>query len=58
MVETRGMSRGQAEARLNAQLPQDEKAARSQYVVVNDSTLEHLRQEAVRCVAWLWAQQH
>ena len=53
MVETRGMTRAQAEARLNAQLPQDEKSARSHYVVVNDSTPEHLREEAVRCVAWL-----
>ena len=58
MVETRGMTRAQAEARLNAQLPQDEKSARSHYVVVNDSTPEHLREEAVRCVAWLKAQQH
>ena len=58
MAETRGMSRIEAEARLNAQLPQEEKIARSQYVVANDSTLEHLHQEAVRCVAWLRTQQH
>jgi len=57
MVETRGMTRGQAEARLNAQLPVDGKVARSHYAVVNDSTPEHLREEAVRCVAWLRAQQ-
>ena len=57
MVDTRGMTRAAAEARLNAQLPVSEKIARSQYAVVNDSTPEHLREEAVRCVAWLRAQQ-
>jgi len=58
MVEIRGMTRIEAEARLSAQLPQEEKLARSHYVVVNDSTPEHLREEAVRCVEWLRAQQH
>ena len=53
MVETRGLSRAEAEARLNAQLPVSEKAARSQYAIENDSTPGHLRQEAVRCVEWL-----
>ena len=57
MVEKRGMTRGQAEARLNAQLPVAEKVARSHYAIVNDATLEHLREEAVRCVAWLRARQ-
>ena len=58
MVETRGMTRVEAEARLSAQLPQEEKLARSHYVVVNDSTPEHLREEAVRCVEWLRSRQH
>lgn len=58
MVEIRGMTRVEAEARLSAQLPQEEKLARSHYVVVNDSTPEHLREEAVRCVEWLRARQH
>ena len=58
MVEIRGMTRIEAEARLSAQLPQEEKLARSHYVVVNDSTPEHLREEAVRCVEWLRARQH
>ena len=58
MVEMRALSRIEAEARLNAQLPQEEKIARSHYVIDNDSTLEHLHQEAVRCVAWLRSQQH
>ena len=57
MVEKRGMTRGQAEARLSAQLPVAEKVARSHYAVVNDSTPEHLHEEAVRCVAWLRARQ-
>ena len=58
MVEMRGMTRVEAEARLSAQLPQEEKLARSHYVVVNDSTPEHLREEAVRCVEWLRSRQH
>jgi dephospho-CoA kinase len=57
MVETRGLTREAAEARLSAQLPVSEKAARSHYVVVNDSTVEHLHEEAVRCVEWLRSRQ-
>ena len=57
MVDTRGLTREAAEARLSAQLPASEKAARSHYVVVNDSTVEHLREEAVRCVEWLRSRQ-
>ncbi len=53
MMRTRGYSRAQAEARLAAQMPVAEKAARAHFVVVNDSTPEHLRKEAVRLVAWL-----
>ena len=53
MMRTRGYSRGQAEARLAAQMPVAEKAARADFVVVNDSTHEHLKDEARRLVAWL-----
>ena len=53
MMRTRGYSRAQAEARLAAQMPVAEKAARAHFVVVNDSTPENLRKEAVRLVAWL-----
>lgn len=53
MMETRGMTHAAAIARLNAQLPVSEKVARSHFVVVNDSTAEHLCAEARRCVAWL-----
>lgn len=53
MVRSRGYSRPHAEARLAAQLPVAEKIARSNYTVMNDSTPEHLRDEAERLVDWL-----
>ena len=53
MMRTRGYSRAQAEARLAAQMPVAEKAARSHFVVVNDSTPQHLKDEALRLFAWL-----
>ncbi len=53
MMLTRGYSREQAKARLAAQLPIAEKARRADYVVVNDSTPEHLRDKARRLLAWL-----
>ena len=53
MMETRGMTHAAAIARLNAQLPVSEKVARSHFVVVNDSSAEHLCAEARRCVTWL-----
>lgn len=53
MMETRGYTRSQAEARLKAQMPVAEKAARSHYVVRNDSTTENLKKEARRAVEWL-----
>jgi len=53
MMRTRGYARAEAEARLAAQMPATEKAVRSDYVVVNDSTSDKLRQEAVKLVAWL-----
>jgi len=53
MAETRGMSREQAEARINAQLPVAEKAARADYVIENNSTPEALKAESLRLVEWL-----
>ena len=53
MMQSRGYSRAHAEARLAAQWPVSEKAARYHYTVMNDSTPEHLRDEAQRLVAWL-----
>ena len=53
MMTARGYSRAHAEARLAAQWPVAEKAARCHYTVMNDSTPEHLRDEAQRLVVWL-----
>ena len=53
MMQSRGYSRAHAEARLAAQWPVSEKAARCHYTVMNDSIPEHLRDEAQRLVAWL-----
>ena len=53
MAETRGQSREEAEARIAAQMPVEEKAARADYVIRNDSTPEALHAEAVRLVEWL-----
>ena len=53
MMQSRGYSRAHAEARLAAQWPGSETAARCHYTVMNDSTPEHLRDEAQRLVAWL-----
>jgi len=58
MMTTRGYSREEAEARLAAQLPVSEKAARSHYVIRNDGSPETLRQEAEKFVAWLKKQNH
>ena len=53
MVATRGMTHAEAEARLAAQLPIEEKARRSHYVIRNDGTAEELRAEAQKLLAWL-----
>lgn len=53
MMRMRGYTREQAEARLKAQLPVTEKMARADYTVMNDSTAEHLKDEAIRLVCWL-----
>ena len=53
MMRTRGYTRAQAEARLAAQMPVAEKAARADFAVVNDSTPGQLQEQAVRLAAWL-----
>ena len=53
MMTTRGMTLAEAEARLAAQMPVEEKARRSQYVIRNDGTAEELRAEAQKLVDWL-----
>ena len=53
MTSLRGYTEEQAEARLAAQLPIDEKAARSDYVIVNEGSVETLMDEARKLVKWL-----
>ena len=53
MMSTRGYTREEAEARLAAQMPVEEKASRSHYVIRNDGSAEELRSEAAKFVAWL-----
>ena len=55
MVATRGMTLAEAEARLAAQMPVEEKAKRSHYVIHNDGTAEELRAEAQKLVNTLCA---
>ena len=55
MVTTRLMTRAEAEARLEAQLPVEEKAKRSHYVIHNDGSPEELKAKAKAFVDWLRA---
>ena len=53
MTSRRGYTEEQAESRLAAQLPVEEKAARSDYVIVNGGSAENLMEEAKKLVVWL-----
>ena len=53
MVTTRAMTRAEAEARLAAQLPVEEKARRSHYVIHNDGSPEELKSQARGFIKWL-----
>lgn len=53
LMETRGLSRPEAEARLAAQMPVAEKAARSSCVIENDAGVDALAREARKTVAFL-----
>ena len=53
MMTTRGYSRQEAEARLAAQMPVEEKAKRSHYVIHNDGTPEELKEKTKAFVSWL-----
>ena len=55
MMTTRGYSREEAEARLKAQLPVEEKAAKSHYVIDNDGSAEELKSKVAEFVGWLKA---
>ena len=53
MMETRGYTREEAEARLAAQLPVADKAAKSHYVIENDGSEEELKFKVAEFVNWL-----
>ncbi len=53
MMTTRNYTHDQAEARLAAQMPVEEKARRSNYVICNDGTVEELKAATQRFVVWL-----
>ena len=53
MMETRGYTREEAEARLAAQMPVEEKAAKSHYVINNNGSSEDLREKVQQFVVWL-----
>lgn len=53
MMESRGYSREEAEARIAAQMPVGEKAARSHYTIENNGSAAKLRDSAKRFVEWI-----
>ena len=53
MMETRGYTREEAEARLAAQMPVEEKAAKSHYVIENNGSVEELKSEVKKFISWL-----
>ena len=53
MMETRGYTREEAEARLAAQMPVEEKAAKSHYVIDNNGSAEELKLQVAEFVNWL-----
>jgi len=53
MTATRGYTLAEAEARLNAQLPVEEKAAKSHYVIHNDGTAAELKSQVEKFVEYV-----
>ena len=53
MMTTRGYTRAEAEARLAAQMPVAEKAAKSHYVIENNGTGDELKSKVMEFVGWL-----
>ena len=53
MMTTRGYTREEAEARLAAQMPVEEKAEKSHYVINNNGSVEELKAEVKKFVSWL-----
>lgn len=52
-LEARGLSRTDAQNRINAQMPISEKVKKSHYVIWNDGSLEFLKAEVDKCVQTL-----
>ena len=55
MTANRGYTREEAEARLKAQMPVEEKAEKSHYVIDNDGSAEELKSKVAAFVGWLRA---
>ena len=53
MTDTRGYTREEAEARLEAQMPVEEKAAKSHYVIDNNGSVQELELQVAEFVNWL-----
>ncbi len=53
MVTTRGYTREEAEARIAAQMPLEEKASKSHYVIANDGSPDDLRAAVAQFAQWL-----
>ena len=53
MTGTRGYTREEAEARLKAQMPVEEKAAKSHYVIDNDGSAEELKLKVAKFASWI-----
>ena len=53
MMTTRGYTREEAEARLAAQMPVEEKAEKSHYVINNNGSAEELKSEVKKFISWL-----
>ena len=53
MTATRGYTRDEAEARMSAQMPLKEKAAKSHYVIANDGSPDDLRAAVAQFAEWL-----
>ena len=53
MMQTRGLARSEAEARIDSQMDVLEKARKSTYAIFNEGSQQQLEEEAARLVAWL-----
>ncbi len=54
-LESRGLSRTDAQKRINSQMPISEKVKKSNYVIWNDGSLDFLKSEVDKCVQTLKA---